>query len=144
MYYYNIYMAGRPSKLNEELIQQVYEEIKQGLPVKYTCDLLMITQKSFSNWMQQGEEDISNENYDSLFAQFFLTIKKAQAEYVKDAKQNIRSGRLGWQGESWWLERTRQDFMPKQEITAGDDGKVTVVLGGKVKDVKYNNDNTKR
>jgi hypothetical protein len=28
--------------------------------------------------------------------------------------------------------------MPKQEITAGDDGKVTVVLGGKVKEVKKN------
>ena len=42
------------------------------------------------------------------------------------------------QGAAWVLERTRHDFMPKQEITAGEDGKVTVVLGGKIKDVKHN------
>ena len=52
--------------------------------------------------------------------------------------KDIKSGRPGWQGQSWWLERTRQDFMPKQEITAGDDGKVTVVLGGKIKEIKQN------
>ena len=134
-------MAGRPSKLNDELIQQIYENLKQGLPVRYTCDLLCITQPSFNNWMKQGEQDINDENYDSLFAQLFITIKKGQAEFVKEAMLDIRSGRPGWQGQSWWLERTRQDFMPKQEITAGDDGKVTVVLGGKVKDIKHNNDN---
>ena len=39
---------------------------------------------------------------------------------------------------AWWLERTRPQYMPKQEITAGDDGKVTVVIGGKVREIKNN------
>lgn len=129
-------MAGRPSKLNEELISKVYELAFQGIPVTYICDSLLITQPSYNNWLRQGENDIKEENYDTLYAQFFLTIKKGQADYVIDASKDIQSGRPGWQGRSWWLERTRQDFMPKQEITAGDDGKVTVVLGGKVKEIK--------
>lgn len=133
---------ARPSKLNEELIDNMANELVQGLPVIYACDLLGITTMSFSNWMRQGEDDFKNE-VESLFALFFYTIKKAQATYVKKAGADIRTGRPGWQGQAWWLERTRQDFMPKQEITAGDDGKVTVVLGGKVKDIKKDiaNDN---
>lgn len=129
-------MAGRPSKLNEELINQFCNELREGMPVQYTCDLLMVTQPSFSNWMRQGQQDILEENYDTIHCQFFMAIKKSQAEYVKTANADISSGRPGWQGRAWWLERTRQDFSPKQEITAGDDGKVTVVIGGKVKDVR--------
>ena len=128
---------ARPSKLNEELIEEFGENLKLGLPVRYCCDLLGITTMSFSNWIRQGEEDYGNDE-ESLFALFFYTIKKAQADFVKSSLIDINSGRPGWQGAAWVLERTRQDFMPKQEITAGDDGKVTVVLGGKVKDIKRN------
>ena len=133
-------MIGRPSKLNDELIDKMYDIVVEGTPVIYACDNLGITRMSFSNWMKKGEQDFE-EDKQTIYANFFYTIKKAQSEYVINAGRDIRSGRAGWQGQSWWLERTRQDFMPKQEITAGDDGKVTVVIGGKVKSVKQN-DNT--
>ena len=134
---------ARPSKLNEELIKNMYEVIKEGLPVRYACDLLYITQPSFDNWMNKGEEDIKQEIYDSLHAQFFITIKNAQATYVYEANKDIKSGRPGWQGAAWWLERTRQDFMPKQMIQADEDGKVTVVIGGKPKKTNKDDDNNK-
>jgi len=127
----------RPSKLNEELIQKAYNLAKEGVPVCYICDNLLITQPCHSMWMTKGKEDFENE-IESDYASYFIAIKKGQSDYVIEAGRDIRSGRAGWQGASWWLERTRQDFMPKQEITAGDDGKVTVVLGGKVKDVRQN------
>lgn len=129
--------VGRPSKLNTELIDNMYKEIANGLPVKYACDYFGITQPSFHNWMKQGEDDTNSENFDTLYAQFFMSIKKAQADYVRNAIADIRSGRQGWQGQAWVLERTRNDFMPKQAIESNtDDGKVTVVFGGKVKDIK--------
>ena len=124
---------ARPSKLNEELINNMHTEIADGLTITYTCDLYGITRMTFSNWMTQGEKDYNEENYESLYSQFFYMIKKAQAEYVRSAKADIRSGRAGWQGAAWWLERTRADFMPKQQIQADEDGKVTVVIGGKQK-----------
>ena len=136
---YNIYMIGRPSKLNEKLIEDMYEIIKDGLPIKYACDLFYITQKSFENWMNQGQADVNSE-VESLYANFFLRIKNAQAVYVYEAGKDIKSGRAGWQGAAWWLERTRQDFMPKQQIQADEDGKVTVVIGGKYKQKNYDND----
>lgn len=126
---------ARPSKLNEELIQQMAALCKDGLPIIYCCDNLGITKMSHSNWMKQGEMDFEAE-IDSLFCSYFYTIKKAQSEFVHESLLDIRSGRPGWQGVAWALERTRQDFMPRQEIKAGDDGKVQVVLGGKLKEIK--------
>lgn len=128
-------MIGRPSKLNEELINQISDKLREGLPVRYVCDYFIITKMSFSNWMRQGEEDFEND-VNSLYAQFFYSIKKAQADFVDSSIADIKSGRPGWQGTAWVLERTRQDFMPKQEISAGEDGKVQVILGGKIKDIK--------
>ena len=130
---------GRPSKLNEELIAKMYEKIKKGLPVHYACDLFSITYQSHLNWLQQGEYDM-NAGLESLEAQYFDAIKKAQAEYVDDAIADIKSGRPGWQGAAWCLERTRRDFQPSQQIDAGPDGKVNVIIGGKVKDIKVKDD----
>lgn len=131
-------IIGRPSKLDEDLINKMYDVIKQGIPIKYACDYLVITQKSFENWMQKGEEDVRQDVYDTIYAKFFLSIKNAQAAYIIDANVDIKSGKPGWQGAAWWLERTRNEFVPKQAIDAGPDGKVTVMIGGKVKDVKTN------
>lgn len=129
-------MAGRPSKLNEKLIEDMYKVVREGLPLRYAADMFSVTANSLYNWMNKGETDIANE-VDSLEAEFFDTIKKAQAEYVYETSIDIRSGKPGWQGAAWWLERTRQDFMPKQEVVA-EEGKVQVVIGGKVKEVKRN------
>ena len=126
---------GRKSKLDEKLIEQMYDELKEGLPLQYACDYFGITRMTHLNWMKQGEDDYEAD-VESLHATYFASIKKAQAEYVRTAGREIRKGESGWQGKAWWLERTRQDFMPKQQIQADDDGKVTVVIGGKVKETK--------
>jgi len=135
--YYNKTIMARPSKLNAELIEKIGEKLSKGLPLTTTCDLLGITTMSISAWMRQGEEDFEKE-IDSLFAELSYTIKKARAEFEEFANDRIVNGAVGWQGTAWWLERTRPQYMPKQEITAGDDKKVTVVLGGKFKEVKKN------
>ena len=131
---------ARPSKLNEELINQMADNLRIGLPIISCCDLLGITDMSHSNWMRQGEEDYKAD-IDSLFADYFYTIKKSRAEFEHRALTDIQSGRPGWQGMAWVLERTNQKYMPKQEFVA-EDGKVNVVLGGKIKEIKRN-DNAK-
>lgn len=123
---------SRPSKLNEQLIQDMAAELAEGTPINYVCDYFGVTHMTYLNWMERGEIDFNEEN-ETLFASFFASIKKAQAQYVIDSRKRIKAGGPGWQGTAWWLERTRQDFMPKQQIQADDEGKVTVVIGGKAK-----------
>ena len=127
---------GRPSKLNDELIEKMHSKLIKGLPITSCCDLLGITQPSHNNWLRQGEQDLLDD-VDSLFAQYFLTIKKGRAEFEEKALDDIQTGRPGWQGMAWVLERTNQKYMPKQEVVA-EEGKVQVVIGGKVKDIKRN------
>lgn len=126
---------ARPSILNQELIDKMAAEIADGLPIVYACDLFSVTEQSYYNWMNQGKLDFESGN-DTIYATFFDTIKKSCAQYIVDAKKRIHSGVQGWQGTAWWLERTNPKFMPKQQIQADDDGKVTVVIGGKEKNVK--------
>lgn len=122
------------TKLNEQLIQDMASKLRKGLPISSCCDLLGITTMSHSNWMSQGELDY-DADVESLFSSYFYTIKKSRAEFEEAALEDIRSGRPGWQGCAWVLERTNQKYMPKQEIVA-EEGKVQVVLGGKAKDIK--------
>lgn len=123
------------SKLNEALIEKMKKEALDGLPTQYICDLSGVHQTTFYAWMNQGEKDFqAGEN--TLQAKLWTTIKKSYATYVKSAKEEMKSREKGWQSIAWWLERTNPFFMPKQQIQADDDGKVTVVIGGKEKNVK--------
>jgi len=129
---------ARPSKLTEELITEFCDEVSKGLPIKYCCDYVGIHETSYFEWMKKGEDDFKNE-IDSLYSTFWKSIKKSYAQYLIASREIIHNGVLGWQGRSWWLERTNPFFMPKQQIQADDDGKVTVVIGGKSKDIKRDN-----
>ena len=126
---------ARPTILNEELIEKMANEIADGLPKCYTCDLFGVIESSFDSWMQKGLEDYK-EGIDSLYSTLWTAIKNAHARHIQVSKKRIKEGAPGWQGTAWWLERTNPFFMPKQQIQADDDGKVTVVIGGKEKQVK--------
>ena len=129
---------ARPTKLNEELIKNMAAEIAEGTPKCYVCDLFGIHESTFDLWMTKGEEDLLNE-IDSLYSSLWTAIKKSHAEHIIKARKRIQKGEPGWQGTAWWLERTNVKFMPKQQIQADDDGKVTVVIGGKQKLQNANN-----
>ena len=124
---------ARPSKLNEELISKMCEKTRKGLTIESVCALFYVHPTSYFGWMERGEEDIKENNHDTIYAKFFYEIKKARAQFEEDSNDIISCGKLGWQGRAWWLERTNNKFMPKQQIQADDDGKVTVVIGGKEK-----------
>jgi len=126
---------ARLSKLTDELIKGFSEKVEKGLPIKYCCDYFGIHETTYFEWMKIGEDDYKNE-IESSYASFWKSIKKSYAIYIETSRDMIHSGQVGWQGRSWWLERTNQFFMPKQQIQADVDGKVTVVIGGKEKNVK--------
>ena len=118
------------SKLTKETTEAFAAEVADGLPVEYCCDLLRISRQTYLNWMERGERDQAND-IESDFRAFFEAIKNAYASFIKESKRIIRKGEHGWQGAAWWLERTNVNFILKQRVEAGEDGKVTVVIGGK-------------
>ena len=126
------------TKLDEALIINMSDKLRDGLPIGYTCDYFGVTRQSYLNWMEQGEKDYEAD-LDTIYSRFFDEIKKARAQYIEKAKNTIHMLPKNWQAVAWWLERTDRNFMPKQMIEAnGEDGKVTVVLGGKIKEASKN------
>ena len=109
---------ARPSKLNKELIQNIGAEIEDGLPFIYVADLFGITRMSWTNWFKQGESDFEAE-YESLEAEFFYTVRKSYAKFVKKQGKFIRSGQEGWAGAAWWLERTNRVEFGKDNDESG-------------------------
>ena len=49
---------GRPSKLTDEMIEQLCDEVANGLPFKYACDLQGISEVLFRSWLRQGQYDV--------------------------------------------------------------------------------------
>lgn len=129
---------GRQTILDRQTIDGFSAEVREGLPLIYVCDIMRIPRSNYVQWMEAGQAD-ENAGRESVYREFSTAVKQAYAEFVKDTKAVIRKGQPGWQGTAWWLERTNRDFMPKQQIQADDDGRVTVVIGGKAKDVKPRN-----
>lgn len=102
------------AELNKELILKFAEEIEDGLPLLYTCDLLEITWYTLNNWMKQGEADAIADKK-TIHAQLFTSLKKAYAKFIKATKKRIYNGETGWQGSAWWLERTNKNFVLNNE-----------------------------
>ena len=123
-------------KLDEELIKTFAKEIEDGLPFKYTCHLLEITEQIANTWIRQGESDKEHE-VKSIYALFFSSIKKAYAKFLRTCKCKINKGESGWQGTAWWLERTNKDFQINND--AGDVVEPVVVKS----DMKRNKNGTK-
>lgn len=93
---------GRPSKLTDELTDQLAAIFREGqTSIESACALVGITGRTFHKWMKRGQED------DPEYVQFVQTIEKARAQavqgYLGVIKNAADSGT--WQAAAWWLER---------------------------------------
>lgn len=118
---------ARPSKLNENLIDELCEWVKDDVPFKYCAEGCGVLYNTFLMWMRKGEEDFDNE-IESLEAELFNRIKKTYASVVRGSVCKIRNGSAGWQGECWIRQRRDNEFMDKQEFVSNGE-QVIVNLG---------------
>lgn len=118
------------SKLTPELAERLAREISEGLPNDYACDIVGIGYSTYCKWMNVGAEDVARER-ETEYSAFYELMRKSYATFIRDSKIRIRKGEPGWQGVAWWLERTNSRFIPKQQVQGDEEGKVTVVIGGK-------------
>ena len=102
------------TKLTEELIEDIGKEVEEGLPIWYTCDLLMVPRNLMKEWMNQGEQDV-DEDKDTLYARLFINIRHKYASYLKGAMKAIKEGGKMGIGSSWWLERVDPTFRINKE-----------------------------
>ena len=114
------------SKLTKELIEKAVKIVERGNYYKVAIDVLGISEHTWYNWMRQGEVD-TNKGVNSLMAQFFQSIKKAEATAIDRNLSIIQKAAMegNWQASAWYLERKYPEQWGKRDnvnLTTDKDG----------------------
>lgn len=96
---------GVPSKLTPELQVRMVKLMGEGNYAETVCDAVMLSQRTFTEWMRRGEEEERGGYPEGPYAQFTLAIKKAAAEALIDALRQIKQRKFNWQALAWFGER---------------------------------------
>jgi len=107
-------MAGRKSKLTEELTEVFCENIELGLSYNLSCQAAGISFQSFDNWMKAGAA-----GKDKKFCDFYDKVRASEALCAKNCLQRIREAaeRGNTNNDMWLLERRYPaDYGRKENI----------------------------
>ncbi|MEN6515136.1 MAG: hypothetical protein ABFC87_01840, partial [Fervidobacterium sp.] len=107
---------GAKGKLTKELIEKAADIIARGNYYKVAIDILGIDDKTWYNWLRQGEID-ANKGINSLNFQFFQSIKKAEADAIDRNLSIIQKAAMegNWQASAWYLERKYPEQWGKRD-----------------------------
>ena len=116
-------------KLNKQLIEDAVKLIEAGNYQKHVAQALGIDESTWYRWLQKGESE-TNEN--SIYREFYKSIKKAEAKAVaRNVALIQRAAQEGnWQAAAWWLERkfpAEWGKRDKLDINAGESLKVEII-----------------
>jgi len=101
-------MAGRPTKLNHQIADEIVKLLRAGNYVETACNYVGLHKDTFYHWMKRGER-ANRQDRAGGFVEFSDAIKKAMAHAEVRALLAIQKGGLGWQGSAWFLERRHRD-----------------------------------
>jgi transposase len=129
---------SRRTSLSKDMIEMTYDLLKEGHYNEDVAEYIGVSQQTFYNWMNKGEElhEMSEEEYEEhikqlpnettkknakLFLEFFETVKRANTEAKMQALRNIRkAGKKSWQAEAWFLERKFRSQFARTAIVVED------------------------
>ena len=86
-----------PSKITDELIDQICEHIRDGNYVETSCLACGIAKRTFYNWAKRGEQE-SNEGQETIYARFYERLHEAYSLAEVDLIRRInRKDEKNWQ-----------------------------------------------
>lgn len=131
-------MAGRNTKLTEEVQSEFTRLIAQGIFVRQACEFIGVSEQTIYNWMARGSAEVLRlENNprskplakEAPFVEFFRQVKKAEntaeVRSVTQWQNAIRDG--DWRAAKDFLARRFPDrWSPRIEITGAEGAPVQV------------------
>lgn len=100
---------GRPTSLTPHVRDTVARKLRDCSSREAAASTAGVTSRSLSNWVNRGEEAFTTGGKlaikDKIYIDFFLAIKKAEADAEARLLSNIIDGVKNWQASAWWLER---------------------------------------
>lgn len=97
---------GRHIKLTGELIKKMGKYTEIGIYISTICRCFGIGRTTYYRWIKRGRRDEEMER-DSLFLEFWNTIKRAEAKAELDILATVMAEayRGNWKVAMWFLER---------------------------------------
>lgn len=113
-------------KLDAAVIEKAHKLISEGHYAVVVCSYLGIHESTYYKWIENAKKDIAK-NKQSIYTEFFESIKEAEAKAEMRHLQNITKAAIDgtWQASAWFLERKHKDkWSAKQELQLqGDEEK---------------------
>jgi len=115
--------GGRPTKLTEQLIQDICEPLRNGNYIETACDLAGIATPTWRDWLEKGSrmksEGITEDDPSGgLLVKFSSSVKRAMAEFEVNTTRKIGDDKQ-WTARAWLLERTRPGKFGQRVINEG-------------------------
>ena len=118
-------MAGRPTKLTKELIDEIATYLRAGNYIETTAHLVGINRDTIYEWLKRGNAEIARisksnrarvRKKEELFVEFTDTVKKAQAQSEAMLVAQIgKASEKNWTAAAWRLERKYPDRWGRTE-----------------------------
>jgi len=122
-------LAGRPTKLTTELMNEIAQYLRAGNYIETTAALVGIHRDSVYEWLKRGNaeiERVSKSNRakirkrEAIFVEFTDTVKKAQAQSEAMLVGLIgQAAQKNWTAAAWRLERKYPDKWGRTERNVG-------------------------
>ena len=90
---------GRRSKLTQQLIERICEQVEAGNYIRTACGNVGISESTFHAWREKGESGVGG-----LYLEFVEALKKSEAAAEANLLSIIQAD-PSWQSKAWILER---------------------------------------
>ncbi len=123
-------------KLTDQLIEKACEHIRAGNYAVVVCQYLGIDETTYYRWMKTAEKN-ADENKNSIYRQFYQSIKRAEAEAELRNVTIIQNAAKGtWQAAAWYLERKHKDrWIAESKLQDRNDKQALDTLAGALKEL---------
>lgn len=95
-------LPDRPESLTKDVQKQILKHVRDGNFFEPSCVASGVSRDTVDYWQRRYE---AGEEVAQKYADFFVALARARAEAELEAVVDVKTGRPGWQGQAWFLER---------------------------------------
>ncbi len=122
--------VGRPTKLNQKLIELICEAVEQGCTITAAAAAAGVYKNTLTVWSDKGARDVEAGEHDTLYAQFHTRYMHSRELALAVLTKRVFEASVDeWRAAAWMLERRDPDNWSRQQnLKAQHTGLMDIVV----------------